>query len=228
MAERIGLIRPISEWVLGEASRQAAAWRAGGYEHAISINIPPDTCQQIGAAEIGPLIEAHGGQPSRITLEMTESAMTTQRREQNDELDALCALGIRLAIDDFGTGHSSLARLGEFPVSILKIDRSFVRGLPDAAAARTLVTAIIYLAEGFGLDVIAEGIETGAQREFLLESGCRYGQGYLFSPPVEPARISSDWPSARLSTRGARTSHAGGGRSSRRAAARAMPGPART
>jgi EAL domain-containing protein (putative c-di-GMP-specific phosphodiesterase class I) len=103
--------------VLGEASRQAAVWRAAGYEHSISINIPPDTCLQIGAAAIARLITAAGGEPSRITLEMTESAMMARRRGENDEMEALCALGIRLAIDDFGTGHSSLARLGEFPVA---------------------------------------------------------------------------------------------------------------
>ena len=194
VAERSGLIRPISEWVLGEASRQAAVWRAAGYDLPISVNVPPDTCQQIGAAAIERLIRAPGGEPSRITLEMTESAMMTRRRGDSDEMEALCALGIRLAIDDFGTGHSSLARLGEFPVSVLKIDRSFVSGLPEVDAARTLVTAILYLADGFGLDVIAEGVETEAHRRFLLDAGCRYAQGYLFSPAVEPAQITRDWP----------------------------------
>jgi EAL domain-containing protein (putative c-di-GMP-specific phosphodiesterase class I) len=128
-------------------------------------------------------------------LEMTESAMMTPRRGEEDELEALRALGIRLAIDDFGTGHSSLTRLGELPVNMLKIDRSFVQGLPEGDTARTLVTAIMYLAEGFGLDVIAEGVETEAQRRFLVDAGCRYAQGYLFSRPVEPARLMSDWPS---------------------------------
>jgi diguanylate cyclase (GGDEF)-like protein len=193
LAERTGLIRPISEWVISAASRQAAAWQAAGNEHWISINIPPDTCRQIGAAAIGRLITAPGGEPSRIMLEMTESAMMTPRRGQEDELEALCALGIRLAIDDFGTGHSSLTRLGELPVNMLKIDRSFVRGLPALGTARTLVSAIMYLAEGFGLEVIAEGVATEAQRRFLLDAGCRYAQGYLFSAPVEPAAISSDW-----------------------------------
>jgi diguanylate cyclase (GGDEF)-like protein/PAS domain S-box-containing protein len=193
LAERTGLIRPISEWVIGEASRQAAAWRAAGYDHAMSINIPPDTCQQIGADAIGRLIRAPGGDPSRITLEMTESAMMTPRRGLNVEMEALCALGIQLAIDDFGTGHSSLARLGQLPVNFLKIDRSFVRGLPEVHTARTLVGTIVYLAKGFGLEVVAEGVETEAQRRFLFEAGCRYAQGYLFSAAVEPAKISSDW-----------------------------------
>jgi len=145
------------------------------------------------------LIRNAGGEPSRLTLEMTESAMMTPRRGQNDEMAALRALGIRLAIDDFGTGHSSLARLGELPVTFLKIDRSFVHGLPDVDTARMLVTAIMYLAKGFSLEVIAEGVETEAQRQYLLESGCRYAQGYLFSPAVEPDQISFDWLSGAVS-----------------------------
>ena len=201
LAERIGLIRPLSEWVIGEASQQAADWAAAGHDPAISINIPPDTCRQLGAAAIGRMITGPGADPSRITLEMTESAMMTPRRGPNDEIEALCALGIRLAIDDFGTGHSSLARLGALPVSILKIDRSFVQGLPTVDTSRTLVTAIISLAEGLGLEVIAEGVETRAQRDFLLKAGCRYAQGFLFSPPVEPAKITSDWLTGSVSVR---------------------------
>jgi diguanylate cyclase (GGDEF)-like protein len=196
LAERTGLIRPLSEWVIGEASRQATEWRSAGHDIQMSLNIPPDTCQQIGAAAIADMIESAGSQLSRITLEMTESATMVPRPGLKGEMDALAALGIQLAIDDFGTGHSSLARLGEFPARILKIDRSFVRGLPDARAARTLVNAIMYLAKGFGLMVVAEGVETEAQRDFLLGAGCQYAQGYLFSPPVEPAKISALWSAA--------------------------------
>jgi len=115
------------------------------------------------------------------------------RREALDELEALQRLGIRLAIDDFGTGHSSLARLGSLPVHIVKIDRSFVSGLPDDRTARTLVTAILHLAEGFRLEVIAEGVETESQRDHLRELGCRSAQGYLFSPPVEACEITARW-----------------------------------
>jgi diguanylate cyclase (GGDEF)-like protein/PAS domain S-box-containing protein len=199
LAERTGLIRPLSEWVIGEASGQAAEWRSAGHDIHMSLNIPPDTCQQIGAAAIAEMIESAGSKPSRITLEMTESATMVPRPGLKDEMDALAALGIQLAIDDFGTGHSSLARLGEFPARFLKIDRSFVRGLPDARAARTLVNAIMYLAKGFGLMVVAEGVETEAQRDFLLGSGCQYAQGYLFSPAADPDQISDDWLSGAAS-----------------------------
>jgi EAL domain-containing protein (putative c-di-GMP-specific phosphodiesterase class I) len=200
LAERTGLIRPLSEWVLREASRQAAEWRSAGHEGAVSINIPPDTCQQIGAAAIADIIKAAGCEPSRITLEMTESATMVPRPGLKEEMAALAEHGIQLAIDDFGTGYSSLARLGEFPASVLKIDRSFVRGLPEARAARTLVKAIMYLAQGFGLTVVAEGVETNAQRDFLIMSGCRYAQGYLFSPAVEASALAGRWAAATAGT----------------------------
>jgi EAL domain-containing protein (putative c-di-GMP-specific phosphodiesterase class I) len=115
----------------------------------------------------------------------------------------LTAHGMSLAIDDFGTGHSSLGRLGDFPAGMLKIDRSFVRGLPEDRAARTLVKAIMYLAQGFDLRVVAEGIETEAQRDFLLAAGCEYAQGYLFSPPVTAAEVAGMWPPAGAEPSGA-------------------------
>jgi EAL domain-containing protein (putative c-di-GMP-specific phosphodiesterase class I) len=189
LAERTGLIRPLTEWAIGEASRQSTRWSSAGEGLYVSVNIPPDCCQQIGAEGIAAIVEAAGGDPSRIALEMTESATMVPRPGLKDELAALAERGIHIAIDDFGTGHSSLARLGELPVTVLKIDRSFIRGLPEARAARTLVNAIMYLAQGFGLTVVAEGVETEAQRDFLLKSGCRYAQGYLFSPPVAAAEV---------------------------------------
>ena len=195
LAERTGLIRPLSEWVIREASRQAAEWASAGRETYVSINVPPDACQQIGAAAIADMITAAGCDPARIALEMTESATMVPRPGLKEEMAALAAHGIQLAIDDFGTGYSSLARLGEFPARVLKIDRSFVRGLPDARGARTLVNAIMYLAEGFELTVVAEGVETEAQRDYLLQRGCQYAQGYLFAPAVEPAVATGMLPS---------------------------------
>jgi diguanylate cyclase (GGDEF)-like protein/PAS domain S-box-containing protein len=221
LAEQCGLIRPLSEWAIREASAQAAAWTAEGHDLHVSVNIPPDVCRAIGAETILRTIEESGCDPARIALEMTESAAMVPRPGLKDEMAALAGHGIQLAIDDFGTGHSSLARLGEFPVSVLKIDRSFVRGLPDARAARTLVNAIMYLAEGFGLTVVAEGVETKAQREFLLGSGCLYAQGYLYSPATPAAE-------AVLSTPAGRTSRADGDRSWRPAAEPAARTPART
>ena len=196
LAERTGLIRPLTEWAIREASRQAAEWAAAGHDSRVSVNIPPDTCQQIGAGSIAVMIRAEGCDPSRITLEMTESATMAPRPGLEQEMAILTAHGMSLAIDDFGTGHSSLGRLGDFPAGTLKIDRSFVRGLPDGRAARTLVKAIMYLAQGFDLRVVAEGIETEAQRDFLLEAGCEYAQGYLFSPPVTATEVAGLWSPA--------------------------------
>jgi diguanylate cyclase (GGDEF)-like protein/PAS domain S-box-containing protein len=199
LAERTGLIRPLSEWVIRAASRQAAEWAAAGHDSHVSLNIPPDTCQEIGAGSIAVMIRAEGCDPSRITLEMTESATMAPRPGLEEEMAILTAHGMSLAIDDFGTGHSSLGRLGQFPAGMLKIDRSFVGGLPAGRAARTLVKAIMYLAQGFGLRVVAEGVETEAQREYLLTAGCDYAQGYLFSPPVTAAEVAGMWPPARSS-----------------------------
>ena len=134
------------------ASRQATLWRTEGHDLHVSINLPPDVCRQIGAGAIIDMIEEAGCDPARIALEMTESDAMVPRPGLKDEMATLAMHGIQLAIDDFGTGHSSLSRLGEFPVRVLKIDRSFVRGLPEGRAACTLVNAIMYLAEGFGAD----------------------------------------------------------------------------
>jgi diguanylate cyclase (GGDEF)-like protein/PAS domain S-box-containing protein len=202
LAERTGLIRPLTEWAIREASRQAADWAAAGHDSRVSVNIPPDTCQQIGAGSIAVMIRAEGCDPSRITLEMTESATMAPRPGLEQEMAILTAHGMSLAIDDFGTGHSSLGRLGDFPAGTLKIDRSFVRGLPDGRAARTLVKAIMYLAQGFDLRVVAEGIETEAQRDFLLEAGCEYAQGYLFSPPVTATEVAGLWSPASTDSSG--------------------------
>jgi diguanylate cyclase (GGDEF)-like protein/PAS domain S-box-containing protein len=203
LAERTGLIRPLTEWAIREASRQAAEWAAAGHDSRVSVNIPPDTCQQIGAGSIAVMIRAEGCDPSRITLEMTESATMAPRPGLEQEMAILTAHGMSLAIDDFGTGHSSLGRLGDFPAGTLKIDRSFVRGLPDGRAARTLVKAIMYLAQGFDLRVVAEGIETEAQRDFVLEAGCDYAQGYLFSPPVTAEEVAGLWTPASAESSGA-------------------------
>ena len=200
LAERTGLIRPISEWVIAEASRQAAVWPAAGNDHAMSINVPPDTCQQIGAEAIERLIRTAGGEPSRHHAR--------DDRVIDDDAAARADRRVGGAPTRSGSGSPSMTSepatrrsrgSAQLPVTFLKIDRSFVHGLPELDTARMLVTAIMYLAKGFGLEVIAEGVETEAQRDYLLESGCRYAQGYLFSPAVEADQISPDWLSGAAS-----------------------------
>ena len=124
-------------------------------------------------------------------LELTESAAMSDSERTLPLLAELRGHGFHLALDDFGSGHSSLARMAEMPADQLKIDRSFISGLPDNETAAMMVTAIVQLAHNLGMEAVAEGIETEAQLEFLVERGCRLGQGFLFSRPVVAADIAA-------------------------------------
>jgi EAL domain-containing protein (putative c-di-GMP-specific phosphodiesterase class I) len=125
-----------------------------------------------------------------MVIEITESAAMSDPERTRHILEELHVEGIGLAIDDFGTGYSSLSRVKDLPVDILKIDRPFLRGLPEDQAAAASVRAIVQLAHGLGMLALAEGIETSQQRAYLLEQGCTLGQGFLFSPAVRPERVS--------------------------------------
>jgi EAL domain-containing protein (putative c-di-GMP-specific phosphodiesterase class I) len=133
-------------------------------------------------------VEAFGVAPGRIMLEITESTAMEPADGNAAIVQALQERGVRVAIDDFGTGHSSLARLHQLSMTILKIDRSFVSDLPGDPAAAVLVSGIVGLTRNLGLEPLAEGIETEEQRHFLLEHGCEMGQGFLFSRPL-PAEL---------------------------------------
>jgi EAL domain-containing protein (putative c-di-GMP-specific phosphodiesterase class I) len=122
-------------------------------------------------------------------VEVSESSAMTDPDRTRPILDELHRNGVKLAIDDFGTGHSSLSRLTEMPVSTIKIDRAFVRGVPDDPHANAIATTIIQLARNIGAEALAEGIETPAQREFLARGGCTLGQGFLFSPAVPAEEV---------------------------------------
>ena len=136
------------------------------------------------AAHVRAVLHDTGLPAERLELELTESVVMQQAAESIEHLNALKALGVRLSIDDFGTGYSSLAYLKRFPIDKLKIDRSFVDGLPDDRDDREIASTIIAMARSLGLRVLAEGVETRAQLEFLRERGCDEYQGYLFSKPV--------------------------------------------
>jgi diguanylate cyclase (GGDEF)-like protein/PAS domain S-box-containing protein len=189
IAERTGLIGSISEWVVEEAARQAAVWRDEGLDLYVSVNMPPSLWQETAMHHLFQTMEACGLAPDRLMIEITESAVMEGGKRVEPILAKLRERGLRLAIDDFGTGHSSLSRLSAMPVTTLKIDRSFVRDVPDSRRASDLVAAIVQLAGNLGLQPLAEGIETEAQVEFLLAQECRLGQGYLFSRPVPAAEI---------------------------------------
>jgi diguanylate cyclase (GGDEF)-like protein len=190
LAEETGLIAPLGRWVLKTACRQAASWRAlapAGDPLVMSVNLSarqftqPDLVDQI--VEI---LAETGLEPSSLELEITESVVMDQSETGVRALRRLRELGVRLVLDDFGTGYSSLSYLKHLPLDTIKIDRSFVAGL-EATADRSIVEAVIALAHGLGIGVVAEGIETDAQRLRLIELGCDLGQGYLFSRPV-PAK----------------------------------------
>ena len=191
IAERTGLIRPITEWVLDEACRQSSAWHAAGRDLFVSVNLPPVFWQPTTMRNILATIEAFGLSADRMMVEITEQAAMTDVAELEPVLAELHARGLRLAIDDFGTGHSSLGRLSRLRVHTLKVDRAFIRDVPADRGARVLVESIITLAANLGLHCLAEGIETEEQLGFLTSRGCRFGQGFLFGKPVPASELTA-------------------------------------
>jgi diguanylate cyclase (GGDEF)-like protein len=190
LAEQIGLIGSLSDWVIGEACKQASAWQKQGLDFYVSINLPPSYCQPTGMAHLATAASDAGIRLDSLMIEVTESVLATDMRGQlEDSLADMRRQGLRLAIDDFGTGYSSLGRLNQDWVSMLKIDRSFVRQLGETEHARNLVASVVQLAHSLGLEPLAEGIETEEQRRFLIDNGCQYGQGFLFSRPVPTDQI---------------------------------------
>ncbi len=189
LAERIGMIAPISDWVVAEACAQAERWRRAGIRLDLSVNLPPVLWQPAMIRKLLATVQSRGVRPDELMIEITESAAMIDPDRTLRILRELAGHGFTLAIDDFGTGYSSLSRLKQMPVSTLKIDRSFVRDLPHDPHSVTLVGAIIQLAASLGLVPLAEGVETPEQLAFLIERGCPLGQGFHFSPPVTPAEI---------------------------------------
>jgi diguanylate cyclase (GGDEF)-like protein/PAS domain S-box-containing protein len=200
LAERTGLMGPLSDWVIGEACQQAKAWRDRKLDLYVSINLPPSFWQPTAMRHVLATIESFGLNPDRLMIEITESAMMIESRANMESvIDELHERGLRLAIDDFGSGHSSLSRLNEMRVSTLKIDRSFVQDLPADKNAAVLVSSIIQLARNLGLDPLAEGIETEEQRAFFLDHGCDLGQGFHFSRPVVANELETLYRASRAS-----------------------------
>jgi len=191
LAEESGLIVPIGSWVLAEAVRQATVWWRAGTPLQVSINVSALQFRQPDFVErVAQVLGQFGLPPSLLELELTESILVQDADEVLQRLRALAGLGVHLAIDDFGTGYSSLAYLKRFPISKLKIDQSFVRGLPADESDMAIVAAMIGLARALKLSVIAEGVETEAQRAALQQLGCDEYQGFLFSPGVPAAQLA--------------------------------------
>ena len=185
VAEETGLILDLGTWVLEESCRQVRAWKdANLLMPPIAVNLSARQFDAGLPARIAAVLERHGVQPEQIMLEITESLLVRGTDNVVAIMNQLVAMGLALALDDFGTGYSSLAYLKKFPISTLKIDRSFVIGLPyeenDCAIARAIVT----MAQQLRQEIVAEGVETAEQMSFLRELGCDQLQGYLFSQPV--------------------------------------------
>ncbi|MCP4128107.1 MAG: EAL domain-containing protein [Gammaproteobacteria bacterium] len=186
IAEDIGVIRELEEWVFDEACRQLAIWKEGGVDRiTMSINLSAKNLHSSWLSEIiRATLVKHGLHGSELEFEITEAAAMLDPELVVQQLNALCELGITLAIDDFGTGYSSLAYLKRLPIQTLKLDKTFVRDIEHDQNDAEISTATIELAHSLGLRVVAEGVETQGQYEFLIENNCDYLQGYLFSRPL--------------------------------------------
>ncbi len=190
LAEDLGLIDAIGDWVMEESCRRSKVWRDEGLDLRMSFNLSPRElrCDDL-VDRLTALLERYGIPPTQMVVEVTETSMETLPDLVRGVLGKLAIAGMGISIDDFGTGYSSLSRLKDMPVSTLKIDRSFVSELPDHDGAMNVVRAVIRLAESLGMVSLAEGIETPEQRSMLTTLGCQLGQGYLFAKPLPPERI---------------------------------------
>ena len=186
VAEESGLILPLGDWVLEEACRQLQDWQESGRDFgALSVNLAGAQLHQPSLLpRISALLQRYNLAPELLQLEITENFIMNQSGEALDILHHLKQLGVQLAIDDFGTGYSSLSYLKRLPLDVLKIDQSFVRGLPDDPHDLAITRAIIALGNSMQLTVIAEGVETKAQELCLAAEGCLQIQGYVVSRPL--------------------------------------------
>jgi EAL domain-containing protein (putative c-di-GMP-specific phosphodiesterase class I) len=188
LAEETGLIEDIDMWVLRDACARAAAWLADGLPLGrVSVNLSARQFQRVGLAQRVSATLADTGLPAaHLELEITEGTVMRDTEDSAAILRSLRDLGVALSIDDFGTGYSSLSYLKRFPIDVLKVDRSFVRDVETDAGDAAITRAIIALGHSLNLDVVAEGVETAGQLDFLRQVGCDEIQGYYFSPPVWP------------------------------------------
>ncbi|MEW6163664.1 MAG: EAL domain-containing protein [Pseudomonadota bacterium] len=192
IAEESGLVVRLSAWVLEAALRQARQWLAAGLPALkIAVNLSARDFSPTLAERIQSLLAGHDVSPEWLELEITEGMLTHSSDEVIAMMDAITSLGVTLSLDDFGTGYSSLSYLKRFPIDTLKIDQSFVRGIPHDGNDCAIAGAIVSMAQRLGHRVIAEGVETAAQLDFLRSLGCQEVQGYFFSPPVPPDKLEA-------------------------------------
>jgi EAL domain-containing protein (putative c-di-GMP-specific phosphodiesterase class I) len=188
--ESSGLIVPVGLWVVAEACRQGAIWHRQGHRISVSVNISVRQLERDRIVDdIRGALASSGFDPSRLILEVTETTLMSDVVASATRLTRLKDLGVRIAIDDFGTGYSSLAYLRQFPIDVLKIDRSFVTGISDSREAMALLHTLVQLGKVLAIDTIAEGIETEDQRARLMLEEVDGGQGFLFAQPLDVEEV---------------------------------------
>lgn len=189
IAEETGLIEPIGEWVLQQALSDLAHWHSEGYMINMAINVSGRQLvkHQYGyfSSLIKALLQKHHLPPQALHIEITESMLMDDTEKSLNALNSIRALGVEIYLDDFGTGYSSLSYLKRFPISVIKIDKSFVDNMLEDPADANLIKAIITMGQSLDMKLVAEGVETQSQQEFLQRLGCDYSQGYLISKPLE-------------------------------------------
>jgi diguanylate cyclase len=192
VAEASGQIVEIGEWVLEQACRCWSGWRDRGIEPGfLAINISGVQFRRNFSRRLGERLSTYGIPPKALELEITERVLVEDHDQVAEELSSLRALGVRLSLDDFGTGYSALTYLKRFRFDVLKIDQSFVAGLPDNPDDASLVKAILAMATGLDLKVVAEGVEKEEQLHFLVSHGCDFAQGYLLARPMDEKAYAS-------------------------------------
>jgi EAL domain-containing protein (putative c-di-GMP-specific phosphodiesterase class I) len=196
-AEDTGLIGRVGTWVMDAVCRQAAAWEADGIAPLVAFNVSPRELRADGWVDrLVRAMDEHGVEPARLVVEVSEAALDDPVRTL-PVLEDLHGVGVRLALDDFGTCEASLTRLRDLPMDLMKIDRAFLRGVPEDPRAGAIVDAIAALARGLGMGVVAEGIETAAQLRHVRAAGCAFGQGFHLARPLPAAEATALLTSSR-------------------------------
>jgi EAL domain-containing protein (putative c-di-GMP-specific phosphodiesterase class I) len=186
LAERTGLIAPLTAWVLRAAVRQCAEWRAAGLDLSVSVNVSLASLSDLRLVDrVVDIVQRHGVEPAQMVLEITESAASSDTARALENLARLRLKGFGLSIDDYGTGYSSMQQLSRIAFTELKIDRAFVSDSARHESTRVILASSLDMAKKLGIEAVAEGVESHADWELLQQLGCDLAQGYLIARPME-------------------------------------------